>query len=141
MNIFQTLCFTSLIHAVYYIKSNYITDTYMQKYDSKFYEYFIIVSHVLMSVAVFIASSQVRFRLRKSYLIMLDQVDVGLPRGRWYGALAKVNVLFTSVDSSALITFPNHFNLYVDPFCGCGFSVYVLIEKVLLSRFRNCRGK
>ena len=41
-----------------------------------------------MSIAVFIASSQVRFRLQKSDLIMLDQVGVGLPRGRWYGALA-----------------------------------------------------
>ena len=41
-----------------------------------------------MSIAVLIASSQVRMRLRKSDLIMLNQVDVGLPLGRWYGALA-----------------------------------------------------
>ena len=41
-----------------------------------------------MSLALFIASSQVRFRLQKPDLIMLDQVDVGLPRGRRYGALA-----------------------------------------------------
>ena len=41
-----------------------------------------------MSIAVFIASSQVRFRLRKSDLIMLNQVDVVLPRGHWYGVLA-----------------------------------------------------
>ena len=41
-----------------------------------------------MSIEVSIASSQVRFRLPKSDLIMLNQVDVGLLRGRWYGALA-----------------------------------------------------
>ena len=64
-----------------------------------------------MSLALFIASSQVRFRLQKSDLIMLDQVDVGLPRGRRYGALAQLNALFTDVDSSSLTTFPNHFNL------------------------------
>ena len=34
-----------------------------------------------MSIAVFIASSQVTLRLPKSDLIMLNQVDVGLRRG------------------------------------------------------------
>ena len=55
-----------------------------------------------------IASSQVRFRLRKSGLMMLNQVDVGLLRGHWDGALA----LITGVNSFTVITFTNHFNLY-----------------------------
>ena len=36
-----------------------------------------------MSMVVFIVSSQARFRLQKSDLIMLNQVNVGLRRGRW----------------------------------------------------------
>ena len=72
------------ICAVYYVKNNYITNTYKQKYDDmlsfKNHVLMILKSHVLMSIA----SSHVRFRLQKSELIMLNQVDVGLPCGHWY---------------------------------------------------------
>ena len=61
---------------------------YAKIWYTKFYKLFTIVPHVVMSIAVLIASSQVRMRLRKSDLVMLNQVDVGLPLGRWYGALA-----------------------------------------------------
>ena len=64
-----------------------------------------------MSIALFIASSQVRFRLRKFDLMMFNQVDVRLPRGRWYGTLVYLNAPFTGVDSSVLITFSNHYSL------------------------------
>ena len=46
------------------------------------------------------------FIFLRSDLIILSQVDTGLPRGFWYRAIA----LFAGVELSALITLPNHFN-------------------------------
>ena len=39
-----------------------------------------------MSTAMFIASSQMRFSFLGSDIIVLSQVDNGLPRGLWYGS-------------------------------------------------------
>ena len=61
---------------------SHITDTYKQKYDIlNFTNHFVKYP---MFIAVFIASTQMRFRSRTSDLIMLNQDDVGLPRGHWY---------------------------------------------------------
>ena len=63
---------------------SHITDTYKQKYDIlNFTNHFVKYP---MFIAVFIASTQMRFRSRTSDLIMLNQDDVGLPRGHWYVA-------------------------------------------------------
>ena len=57
---------------------SHITDTYKQKYD------ILNFTNHFVKYPMFIASTQVRFRSRTSDLIMLNQDDVGLPRGHWY---------------------------------------------------------
>ena len=59
---------------------------------------------------MFIVSSQVRFSFLILDLIILSQVDTGLPQGIWNGEIAQLNTLFAGVESSALITIPNHFS-------------------------------
>ena len=47
-----------------------------------------MASYVLMSTAMFISSSQVRFSFFKSDLKILSQVEIGLQRSLWYDTIA-----------------------------------------------------
>ena len=75
------------------------------------------------------ASSQVRFRLHTSDLLMLKKVDVGLPHGCWGVGIVKCPLYWCWFFCSDYFPkpFQSLFSNDVAPFCDCIFSVNVLI--------------